>query len=420
MASSSKTDIRVARLMTKDECEYFFNLSDHTLQSTSFMATHFAAIGNKPAKFNPYDIMTVPPNTVGDDKKKNKNTFYTTVGRYIFNRVFILGLGLFPLFGYINKNIDADILGDINSKFSYAILEDKIPIETLKKYLMLQQKFQPYSNILCSGYTTMMLNITEDINKKKAQLAKKYAKELADPEKNMYAADKMEKELLDYAKDRLKNDASMDMYRSKAKGSFSNNFKNMFVMKGAIKDPDPAKGYDVVLSNYMDGMTREDYPILAKSLAAGPYKRSKKTSLGGYWEKLFLRAFEHLRLGPKGSNCGTKRTITLTLTKYVEDLMMYSYIVEKDGNLVELTSENRDKYLNKTVKMRFSSMCEYKDHGLICNACAGNMYYRDGIMNIGTATPQLASEIKLKSMKAFHDSTVKLHTIDVLKAFGLK
>ena len=45
------------------------------------------------------------------------------------------------------------------------------------------------------------------------------------------------------------------------------------------------------------------------------------------------------------------------------------------------------------------------------------MFYRAGFTNVGTATPQLASKLKLKSMKAFHDSQVKLHTIDVAKAF---
>ena len=151
--------------------------------------------------------------------------------------------------------------------------------------------------------------MSSKIQKKKDELFKKYKEELDDPSKNMIAADKIEKELLDYAKSELKNDVSMDMYASKAKGSFSNNFKNIFVMKGAIKDPDPTKGYTVVKSNYMDGISREDYSPMARSLAAGPYSRAKKTPKGGYWEKLFLRAFQHLSLGPKGSDCGTDRTI---------------------------------------------------------------------------------------------------------------
>ena len=36
---------------------------------------------------------------------------------------------------------------------------------------------------------------------------------------------------------------------------------------------------------------------------------------------------------------------------------MYSYIVE-GSRLVELTSDNRDSYIGKTVKFRYSGLCE--------------------------------------------------------------
>ena len=284
---------------------------------------------------------------------------------------------------------------------------------------MRQQKFQPYSNILCSGFTSKMLVMSSVLKKKKDELFKKYEKQLNDPNQNVYAADKIEKELLEFSKEYLKDDISMDMYKSKAKGSFKNNFKNIFVMKGAIKDPDPTKGYSVVKSNYMDGVSREDYSPMARSLAAGPYSRAKKTSEGGYWEKLFLRAFQHLQLASAGSDCHTKRCIEVTLTNQYMDMLMYSYIV--DGNkLVELTSDKREKYLNKKVKVRFSSLCEYKEHDKICNVCAGNLFYRAGYQNIGVAIPQVGSALKKKSLKAFHNSTVQLHEIDVMKAFGFK
>lgn len=413
------TNKRIAKKITsKEDIEYFVNLSQRDVESLSKLMETFGTLDGKEPRFNTYDIITIPPGSYGVGDKKNKNEFTTTVGRWWFNKCFI-EQDLFDLFHYINKPITKDVLGDINDQISYAIMEDRLPLDVLKRYLTRQQKFQPYCNILSSGFTANMLTVSYKVNKLKKQLEKKYAAELADPEKNMYAADKMEKELLAYAREELKDDISMDMYDSKAKGSFENNFKNIFVMKGAIKDPDPTKGYEVAMSNYIDGASREDYSKFAKSLAAGPYARSRKTPEGGYNEKLFLRAFQHLVLAPKGTDCGTKRTIEITLNKYNMKLMMYSYIVEGD-KLIELNSTNRDKYLGKTVKMRFSSLCEYKDPHQICNACAGNLFYRAGFKNIGVAIPQVASALKLKAMKAFHDSTVKLHEIDIWKAFGLK
>ena len=90
----------------------------------------------------------------------------------------------------------------------------------------------------------------------------------------------------------------------------------------------------------------------------------------------------------------------------------------ENGKLVELTSQNVDKYIGKRVKFRFSSLCESK-HG-ICHACAGNLFNRIGITNVGVSTPQVASKLKNISMKAFHDAQVNLSDIDVGMAFGIK
>ena len=212
----------------------------------------------------------------------------------------------------------------------------------------------------------------------------------------------------------MKGDKAMDMYTSGAKGSFDNNFKNLFVMKGLIRDPDPTKDYMTVDDNYIDGVKENHYADMGRSLAEGPYARSLRTMTGGYWEKLFLRSFQHITLGPKDSDCGTNRTITVHITDDNINSLMYNYIKE-GSKLVELTSQNMNKYIGKTVQMRFSSLCEGKDH--ICNKCMGNFFYRLGIKNVGVTTPQVASRLKNISMKSFHNSQVKLHNIDVDKIF---
>lgn len=97
---------------------------------------------------------------------------------------------------------------------------------------------------------------------------------------------------------------------------------------------------------------------------------------------------------------------------------MYSYIVE-GSKLIELTSENRNKYLNKEVKFRFSALCEAKD-GYFCNKCVGNLFYRLGISNVGNVTPQIPSKIKNLLMKKFHDSVINFSEMDIEKAFGFK
>lgn len=125
---------------------------------------------------------------------------------------------------------------------------------------------------------------------------------------------------------------------------------------------------------------------------------------------------QHLKLLPAGSDCGTKRTISIEVTDDNIDGLMYNYYVE-NGKTIEITSANKDSLIGKTIKMRFSSMCEAKN-GCFCNKCAGNLWYRLGITNIGVVTPQLPSKLKNVFMKSFHSNQVVLVDMDVAEAFG--
>ena len=370
-------------------------------------------------KFNPYDLITVPAGRYGGpipngSTKTNKAPFTTTVGRLIFNKYFIeCEPELLQLLGYVNDNVGKKTYGKLFDTLGYAILEDRISMETYKRFCVRTQKFMPYVSILSPNHSDNMLTITKKINKKKAELIK--ANQEAFDRGDVIVVDQISKELLDYARELMKDDPAMDMFLSGAGGSFENNFKNMFIMRGSVQDPDPRKSYNIITSNYIDGVSREEYSKLANTLAAGPYSRSKKTELGGYWEKLFLTAFQHIILQEPGSDCGTKRHITMKLTDKNIGMVMYCYAINDDGSLTEITSQNQNKFIGKTVKLRFSSMCEAKDG--ICNMCAGNLFYRLGIRNVGASTPQIPSKLKVLSMKLFHDDQLNFTEMDPMKAF---
>lgn len=383
------------------DIEMLLNITEDEGCKLSFMMECFGEFGDK-RRFNTYDILTIPSGSYGPEGKKNKKPFTTTVGIWIFNKVFI-EQELFELFKYINEPVTKKIFNKINKKLSYAVLEDKIPLDTLKHYVLKTQKFQPYCNILCTSISEGMLKISQTIQKKREEVFKKYEKELQTD--NPVVAQKVEKELLDYAKEQLKDDPGMDMINSGAKISWGNNFKNMFIMQGAVKEADPRfKEYSILKSNLMDGVSREDYVTFANSLVGGPYARAKKTEVGGAQEKMFVKAFEHLVVLPEGTDCGTDRYLEVELNNDNVQGWMYSYIID-NGKLVELTSDTVDKYIGKKVKMRFSGFCKSKEG--ICSKCAGSLFNRLGIKNIGIALYQIPSTLKVKSMKLFHDSTVK-------------
>lgn len=401
------------KITSPKDIEYLVNIKEKDI-TTSFIMDTFGEFETG-QRFRPYDIIEIPANSYGPEGKKNKKPFVTTVGIWIFNKYFIEE-DLFDMFKYVNKTIDKKMYGKLNNEISVAVLEDRLPLETMKRFNMKTQKCMPYISILAPNYTDKMLTCTEVINKKKKELYKKYEEQIKKGDE--IAASRMEKELLDFAIEYMGDDPSMDMFISGARGSIGNNFKNMFVMKGVIKDPDPnaKQKYNVAMSNYIDGISPDEYALFANSLAAGPYARAKKTENGGYREKLFLRAFQHLTLDPPGSDCGTKRYIEVILTESNINEWMYSYIIE-GSKLVELTSQNKSKYIGKKVKVRFSALCESKTG--TCNKCMGNLYYRLDKTNVGTSLTQIPSVQKNIAMKSFHDSTQSLYDMDLEKIFQL-
>lgn len=418
------TKKRVAKAITdKKDIEFLLNLTEDDLLTTSVVMSMFGDFtGKEKPRFNPYDTVRIPAGYYQlSPTSKNKEPFDTTVGIWVFNKVFI-EKDMNKLFGYINKEVNNKVFGSIEEEIGYAVLEDDFDIQSLSRFIMKTQFYMKFVSVLSPGYTEDFLLINKKIEKKKIELITKHKEALANSDAEVMEV--IEQELIAYAKELLADDPSADIFNSGATANWGNNFKNMFISRGANKDPDPDKGYNLIMSSYMDGIKKEEYAALANTLVAGPYARSKKTEIGGYWEKLFLSALQYLTLDAPGSDCGTNRTITVTLSKDIISDMMYSYIQE-GSKLVELTRKNKDKYLNKTVKMRFSSMCEGKEH--ICNKCMGNMPYRlytdsvneKSITNIGCATPQLASRIKVINMKAFHESLVTFNEMDPMKAFGI-
>lgn len=391
------------RITDPKDIEYLLAITEDECTKLSFAMDMFGEF-NDTRRFQPYDLVDIPVGSYGPEGNKNTNIIKTTVGIWVFNKAFI-EQDLFELFGYINEPITSKMFKKINKQVSYAVVEDKVPLDALKRLITKTEKFQPYCNILSASITENMMSIPKAISKKKQELLKKYEKEL--DEHDPVVSQKIEQELIKDCKEMLKDDPSIDMINSGAKIDWNNNFKNMFVMKGASKNPDPLNPngeYTVIKSDLTTGIKPDEYAAFSDSLAFGPYARAKKTADGGAWEKIFVKALEHLTVLEEGSDCGTKRYKEILLTGDNIDDWMYSYIVE-GSRLVELTSDNRDFYIGKKVKLRYSGLCE-SEKG-ICNKCAGNLFTRLGIKNVGVASYVIPAKIKLKSMKNFHDSTVK-------------
>ena len=394
-------DIKYGKPNKDTVADFIINLSRDTIVYDTLMNL----FGDFDGKIlcHPYDLIEIPPKTftyfVDKERSKtktNSDSFVTTVGLYIFN-IYLRDFNFSRLFdGYYMENISDDNYGSLERTLSYALIEDDIEVEDLKEWENLLQWLMPFETVLSPHFTEKLITSSKAIDKKREELFKKYKKEI--DEGNVDVVSQIEKELVDFAKDYLKDDPSFDTFDSGALADWGNNFKNMFIMKGAMRDPDPnaKQAYKIVTGNYINGIPAEEYSTVAGGTVEGAYARGKKTENGGYLEKLFVAAYQHVVLDKPGSDCGTKRHITVTLTpKNVYDYM-YSYIIKDDGSLVLMDSKNYKSFIGKTVKFRFSSMCQ-GEH--ICNKCAGELFYKLDNPRVGISMSQIPDTLKLRSMK---------------------
>jgi len=399
------------QIQKPDDVKEILELTHEKACEKSLIMDWFADYGDGP-RFNTYDTIDIPKGYYGSSKK-NKNSFKTTIGLWVFNKAFIEPFS--NIIGYVNEPITDDVYGDINSKLSYALLEEKITVDQLKEFIVQSQILMGCASAICPSHTMDMLLFTNKAEQKKKELEKQYKEGIEN--KDLTAIKNIEKELISFAKDELKDSESVDMYNSGARSSWGNNFKNMYLVKGSIRKTDGS--YDYVGSSYISGLKPKDFAKTNDAAVGGPYSRSQKTRYGGYDEKLFTRATQHIKVIPN-TDCGTNRTIKVTLNKKNIKNWMYSYYIKSNGSIEEITSENMASLIGKTVNMRFSSLCKRTKDGCICEACAGTLFRRAGIENAGLTSMVMMSSVKNRAMKAFHDSTLEMISIDPYEVFSLK
>ena len=360
--------------------------------------------------------LEVPANKYGNIVKNTK-PFTTTVGLWVLNK-YLLEKNFDKYLGYINRELTgSEWEKAILNPITRGVLEDELTQDSICELLEKTQKLMPLSTPLTPSISENILLISSVIEPKKKELAKKYAKELEAGD--AVIAEQMKAELIKYALDTLGDDPALDIYFSGARSNINNHFATQYIMKGAIRNPDPLadKQFNIALSNYNNGISKEEYPIFCNSLAGGPYSRAVKTGVGGHVEKMINSGYQHIRLDKHGSDCGTTDYVTELLTDSNVESWMYSYIIDDSTKtLVELNSKTYKKYLGKKVKIRFSALCESTTG--ICNKCIGELFYKLNVTNIGLLVMIVGSDVKNNNMKAFHDSTAKTVRFNALEAFG--
>lgn len=336
----------------------------------------------------------------------NKEAIQTTVGLFIFNKL-LIEEKFSEVVGYVNETVNASVQKKIDGKLAKALLEDKITTDDFVQYLnrtqWLSMQFNP---ILVNSFTMKTLKPDPAIMAERDKLIKQNREKL--DKGDVVTAVKIEKAIQEMAKKKLDGDPGMDLYDSGARGSFGNNYKNIALMKGPVLNPTTGK-WDIIESNYMEGIRKKEIPIYGNSIVTGAYPKAVATAISGYLGKQLTSAFQAITLDKKGSDCKTTMTVKILLTPSLVKDMTFRYIID-NGKIVLLTDENIKSYVGKYINLRSPKFCIGDK---LCNICAGELFNKLGLKNVGLTTARVASTVSNLNMKKFHDSTASIQKIDL-------
>ena len=187
-------------------------------------------------------------------------------------------------------------------------------------------------------------------------------------------------------------------------------------------------------------MSKADFAVNADVAVGGSLGRAIDTRMGGYKTKIFNSSFPSIILDKAGSDCKTSGYEEITITESNYSALRFRYFMEgsqlclmeefydefnndeeknnvidnlnKSMNFKNLKIYNYKQLIGKTIKLRTPNYCVNKH---ICNVCAGNMFYKLKLVNIGLLTNLISGKLMNYSMKAFHDPSVKMKKFSLSK-----
>lgn len=335
----------------------------------------------------------------------NTEDIETTLGSILYNKLLIEGTIESIVPGHFFNEVSTKKAVDkIVGWISNAIMEEKIPINP--NVVGFIQAFEFYGLMLCSAlsasFTPGIFSVNEKVRQKRDELFAKYGNNPTVTE-----AAHIEDELVKYAQSLLKDDPGMMLFDSGSRGSFDDNYKMMSIMAGPVKNP-ATGNYDVIKSNYIDGVEKKDLPALANTIVNAAYPRAVGTAEGGYLTKQFYAVYQSMSIDEKDTDCGSKGYLSVFITPQNYKDYVYQYAVEK-GKLVLMTADNASQFYNRVVFLRSPLGCLAPK---VCNKCMGERYYKLDIQNAGLTTARLPNSIMNASLKSFHNTKVHLVKVD--------
>ena len=271
--------------LTKEEIKYFCNFKPEDITFEQLVDWFGNTVNDSngerhtnqaKSKYNISDTLTLYPS----DYKliKDQKGVKTTLGRLIFNKVFIEGLQFENIFDYQNKVLKAGDFGKFDAQIASALKEDIITTKKMIEYINLRDWFTlQLHGVITTSFTIGVLRTPPEIKKMKKQLFDENREAINNGDNRV--VEEIEKKLIKETQNILKDDIGMDLYNSGARGSVGNHLKNILISRGAIANPVTGK-YDIIENSLLDGIEKKDITPHSNTIVTGAYPKSVDSSSG--------------------------------------------------------------------------------------------------------------------------------------------
>lgn len=278
-------------------------------------------------------------------------------------------------------------------------LPDKLYVDEFKRFNDGISHLGGFSQLCVPSATPKTMTVSPEVIKRRNELFKKYEGQLEDPVIQAH----IDKELTQMERDWMKGDPGERFY---IKGkSYDVVRKKTFLYYG--QESGFGKTGKTITQSLNEGWDIKNLPDMANALRNGSYSRGALTALGGVDAKNNYRMFQNTVVAEP--DCGSKLGLRITLHADMAKYFISSYVIEKDGTLVELTEENLPSYTNKPIVLRSVGYCKTANQNL-CGVCVGSR-----IAQTPNAISTYASDIGSKFLLAFlammHGKAVKSNKV---------
>lgn len=271
--AASATD----RVLTTEEKDYFLKLplKDYTFTNmvhwfgdTADMSEGREKVKRTSSRFKCTDKLVL----THKDYPLVSGTIETTLGRFVLTKVMIESTGISDAIGYVNDILDDDGFGKLESRITNSLRDGKIEVENMYKYIDTRDWLGlQMHGVITTSFTENTVVLPKKLRDLKKKLLNDHKEDIENGDPHVY--EEIEKQLIASAKDMFKDDVGMDLYVSGARGSIGNNFKNMFLSRGAVKNTITGK-YEIITNSLLDGLDIKDIPAHSNAILNGAFPKS--------------------------------------------------------------------------------------------------------------------------------------------------